>query len=41
MPHNIAADSKGNLYITELGERSDDKWAGRVQKFLYNGILTP
>ena len=41
IPHNIAADSKGNLYITELGERSGDKWAGRVQKFVYNGLSKP
>lgn len=34
-PHNIAADSKGNLYVAELGLHSDgDAWAGRVQKFV-------
>jgi DNA-binding beta-propeller fold protein YncE len=38
IPHNIAGDSHGNLYVTELGVRSDDKWAGRVQKFLYMGL---
>ena len=40
-PHNIAADSKGDLYVSELGERSGDKYAGRVQKFLYKGLSKP
>jgi DNA-binding beta-propeller fold protein YncE len=31
-PHNLAADSKGNLYITETYEGK------RVQKFLYKGL---
>ncbi len=31
-PHNIAADSKGNLYITETYEGK------RVQRFLYKGL---
>jgi hypothetical protein len=30
--HNIAADSKGNLFITETYEGK------RVQKFVYNGL---
>jgi hypothetical protein len=30
--HNIAADSKGNLFITETYEGK------RVQKFLYRGL---
>lgn len=33
-PHNIAADSKGNLYITETYEGK------RVQRFLYKGLGT-
>ena len=33
--HNIASDSKGNLYVTEGLEGK------RVQRFLYNGLSTP
>ena len=31
-PHNLAVDSRGNLYITESGEGK------RVQRFLYKGL---
>ena len=31
-PHNVAVDSKGNIYTTET-------WGGkRVQKFVYKGV---
>jgi hypothetical protein len=32
-PHHMVIDSKGNLYVSELG--------GRIQKFLYKGISKP
>jgi hypothetical protein len=32
--HNLAVDSKGNLFITETYERK------RVQKFAYRGLRT-
>jgi DNA-binding beta-propeller fold protein YncE len=32
-PHHMVIDSKGNLYVSELG--------GRIQKFLYKGISRP
>jgi len=33
LPHNCATDSKGNLYVAELGRRTGARWAGRIQKF--------
>jgi sugar lactone lactonase YvrE len=33
VPHNMAVDSKGNLYITETLE------GRRVQRFLYKGLM--
>jgi DNA-binding beta-propeller fold protein YncE len=35
VPHNMASDSKGNLYITETLE------GRRVQRFLYKGLVAP
>src|SRR5712691_1189284 len=32
-PHHMVIDSKGNLYVSELG--------GRIQKFLYKGLSKP
>ena len=32
-PHHLAADSKGNLFVSELG--------GRIHKFVFKGIATP
>ena len=40
-PHNIAADSKGNLYAAELGERIRDGWFGAVRKFHLEGPSIP
>jgi DNA-binding beta-propeller fold protein YncE len=33
-PHNMASDSKGNLYVADMGTQADRTWAGRVQRFL-------
>jgi len=33
--HNIAVDSKGNLYVTEVDN------AKRVRKFVYQGLFPP
>ncbi len=40
-PHNMAADSKGNLYVADMGVQTDGAWVGRAQKFLYKGPSKP
>jgi len=33
-PHNMASDSKGNLYVGDMGFQADRTWSGRVQKLV-------
>jgi hypothetical protein len=33
-PHNIATDSKGNLYVGDMGVLTDGTWKGKAQKFV-------
>ena len=33
-PHNMATDSKGNLYVGDMGFTVDGNFVGRAQKFL-------
>jgi DNA-binding beta-propeller fold protein YncE len=40
-PHNIAADSKGNLYIAEMGVQAGGGWTGRAQKLVFKGNSKP
>ena len=40
-PHNMAADSKENLFIADMGVQNGQAWSGRVQKLTYKGLSKP